>query len=77
MLIRDEGIVFRNRIDTKEYVECQDDALAVSGMAEDIRDAVIDYQVGGDKADVAVVQPKLRCFDRRSDNGRYMTGIAV
>ena len=69
MLIRDDGILLRNRIGAQEYVECQEDALIVSGMAEDIRDAVIDYQVGGDKADMAIVQLKLRGSDRRSDNG--------
>ena len=58
MLIRDNGILLRNRIGAQEYVECQEDALIVSGMAEDIRDAVIDYQVGGGKANVAVVQLK-------------------
>ena len=28
-------------------MECQDDILAVSRMAEDLRDAIINYQVGG------------------------------
>ena len=36
-------------------MECQDDVLAVSGMAEDIRDALIDYQVGGAEAYAAGV----------------------
>ena len=36
-------------------MECQDDVLAVSGMVEDIRDALIDYQVGGAKANAIVV----------------------
>ena len=29
------------------YEECQDDIIAVSGLVEDIRDALIDYQVSG------------------------------
>ena len=36
-------------------MESQDDVLAVSGMAEDIRDALIDYQVSGGEANAAVV----------------------
>ena len=29
-------------------MESQDDALEVSGIAEDIRDALLEYQVGND-----------------------------
>ena len=39
-----------NRIDTQGYEGCQDDIQTVSGMVEDIRDAIVDYQVGGDGA---------------------------
>ena len=35
-------------IGAQGYKECQDDILAVSGMAEDIRDALLEYQVGYD-----------------------------
>jgi hypothetical protein len=42
--------VLYDRINAQGYEECQDDILAVSGMAEDIRDALLDYQVGDDKA---------------------------
>lgn len=41
--------MLRNRVSAQGYEECQGDILAVSGMAEDIRDALLDYQVGGTK----------------------------
>ena len=43
--IRDTGNVLYNRINTEDYKESQDDISAVSGIAEDIRDALLDYQV--------------------------------
>ena len=47
-----------NRINAHDYKECQDDIQSVSAIADDIRDAVIDYQVGGYRAYI-VVSPKL------------------
>ncbi|KAF9642509.1 hypothetical protein BDM02DRAFT_3176724 [Thelephora ganbajun] len=44
-LIGDNGNVLYNRIITQGYKECQDDIQAASAMADDIRDAVIDYQM--------------------------------
>ena len=44
-LIRDTGDVLYNRINVEGYEESQDDIQAVSGIAEDIRDAFLDYQV--------------------------------
>ncbi|KAF9643341.1 hypothetical protein BDM02DRAFT_3151691, partial [Thelephora ganbajun] len=44
-LIGDNGNVLYNRINVQGYKECQDDVQAVSAMADDIRDAVIDYQM--------------------------------
>ena len=41
----DNGIVLYNRISIDGYQECQGDILAVSEMAEDIRDALLEYQV--------------------------------
>ena len=35
-----------NRISAQGYEECQGDILTVSAMAEDIRDALLEYQVG-------------------------------
>ena len=45
----DNGIVLHNRVSVDGYEECQGDILAVSGMAEDIRDALLEYQVGSRK----------------------------
>ena len=47
--IRDTGNVLYHRITTEGYKESQDDIQAVSGIAEDIRDALLDYQVCSDK----------------------------
>ena len=48
-LIRDAGNVLYNRITTKGYKESQDDIQIASGIAEDIRDALLEYQVGSNK----------------------------
>ena len=48
-LIRDKANVLRDRINVQDYKECQDDIQAVSGIAEEIRDALLDHQVGSDK----------------------------
>ena len=40
--------MLRDRIDVQDYKECRDDIQAVSGIAEEIRDALLDYQVGSD-----------------------------
>ena len=45
----DNGVVLYNRVSVDGYEECQGDILAVSGMAEDIRDALLEYQVGSGK----------------------------
>ncbi|KAF9644544.1 hypothetical protein BDM02DRAFT_933960 [Thelephora ganbajun] len=44
-LIRDNGGVLCNRINAQGYKGCQDDIQAVSVMADDIWDAIIDYQM--------------------------------
>ncbi|KAF9647405.1 hypothetical protein BDM02DRAFT_3117104 [Thelephora ganbajun] len=49
-LIGDDGNVLYNRINARDYKECQDDIQAVSAMADDIRDAVIDYQMAQQRA---------------------------
>ena len=46
--IRDTGNVLYNRVNTEGYKESQDDIQVVSGIAEDIRDALLDYQVCSD-----------------------------
>ncbi|KAF9645175.1 hypothetical protein BDM02DRAFT_3263101, partial [Thelephora ganbajun] len=45
-LIVDDGDVLYDRINAQGYKECQDDIQAASSMADDIRDAVIDYRAG-------------------------------
>ena len=44
-------------------------------MAEDIRDALIDYQVGGGSANAITVELKFGDFDRHPSNGLYITRI--
>ena len=48
-LIRDAGNVLYNRITTKGYKESQEDIRAASGITEDIRDALLEYQVRSNK----------------------------
>jgi hypothetical protein len=60
--------VLYNRISAQGYKESQDDVLAVSGMAEDLRDALLDYQVGDHKVYVAIALLKSGRFDRWSSN---------
>ena len=67
-LIRDAGNVLCNRINTDGYKESQDDIQAASGIAEDIRDALLDYQVCNDKPYAPGVQLKLGHLDRWHNN---------
>ena len=48
-----------DRMTTEGYKESQDDIQAVSGIAEDTRDALLDYQVCSDKPYATGVQLKL------------------
>ena len=68
--------MLHNRISSPKSVESQDDVLTVSRIVEDIRDALIDYQVGGDTACVAVGPLKLGRFGRWASSGRYTTIVA-
>ena len=45
-------------------------------MADDIRDAVVDYQVGGYNAHAAAVSPGWERHDRWPCSGRYVIKIA-
>ena len=47
--IRDDGNVLHDRINAQGFKECQNDILAVSGIVDDIRDALLDYQVSDNK----------------------------
>ena len=75
-LIRDTGNVLYNRMSTVGYKESQDDIQIASGIAEDIRDALLDYQVCSNKPYMTGVQLKLGCFDRWHSNRRYTTRTA-
>ena len=55
-LIRDTGNVLCHRINTEGYEESQGDIQAVSEIVDDIRDALLDYQVCNDRLCVAGVQ---------------------
>ena len=74
-LIRDDGNILYNCIRTQDYKECQDDILAASKMAEDIRDALLDYQVGVGVACMTVGTLKLEHFHRKLSNGQYISRI--
>ena len=65
-----------NHIGTQRYEECQEDILAMSGMAEDIRDALLDYHVGDNKISVAIMPLTLGYLDRQPSNLRCMSRIA-
>ena len=76
-LIRDAGDVLCNRIDAEGYEESQDDIQAVSDMAEDIRDVLLDYQVCGDGLYATGVQLKSEHSGRWHSNRRYTTRTAT
>ena len=46
--------MLHNRINAQGFQECQDDIIAASGIVEDIRDALLDYQVSDSKAYVTI-----------------------
>ena len=75
-LIGDTGSVLYNRMNTEGYEESQDDIQAVSRIAEDIRDALLDYQVCSDKPYATGVQLKFGRFDRWYNSKRYMIRAA-
>ena len=53
-----------NRINTEGYEESQDDVQAASGIAEDIRDALLDHQVCSNKPYATEVDLKSGTLDR-------------
>ena len=55
----DNCVVLYNRVSVEGYEECQGDILAVSGMVEDIRDALLEYQVSSSKFHMVIVSLKL------------------
>ena len=72
-VVRDDAVVLYNCVSAQGHEECQGDILAVSEMAEDIRDALLEYQVGNEGSRAATI---AKLSNRRSSNGRYMTRIA-
>jgi len=74
--IRDTGNVLYNRINAEGYKESQDDIQAVSEIAEDIRDALLDYQVCSNNPHTTGVHLRLGCLDRQHSNRRYTTRTA-
>jgi len=72
----DIGNALYDRMSAEDYEESQDDIQAVSRIAEDIRDALLDYQVCSEKWYVTGVELKFERFDRWHNNRRYMTRIA-
>jgi len=75
-LIRDNGNVLYNRINIEGYKESQDDIQAVSDIAEDIRDALLDYQVCSNNPHATGAQLKLERPGRWHSSRRYMTRTA-
>jgi len=68
--------VLYNRISTQGYKECEDDIQTASGIAEDIRDALLEYQVSDNNTFAIVGKVKWECFDRSLSNARYTIKIA-
>ena len=68
--------MLHNRISAQDYKESQGDVMAVSGMVEDIRDALLDYQVGNNGVYTVIVSLKPGRFNRWPNNRRCMTGVA-
>ena len=75
-LIVDTGSVLYDRMSTEDYKESQDDIQAVSRIAEEIRDALLDYQVCSDRLYAIGVQLTFGCFERWHNNRRYTTRAA-
>ena len=69
-LIVDTGNVLYDRMSTEDYEESKDDIQAVSRIAEDIRDALLDYQVCSNEPYVTWVQLMGR-FGRWHSNRQY------
>ena len=63
-----------NRVSIQGYKECQGDITAVSEMAECIRDALLEYQVGRSRM-ARVMWLTLGRFDRQPSSRQHMTRI--
>ena len=76
-LIRDTGNVLCNRISFEGHDESQNDIQAVSDIAEDIRDALLDYQVCSDGPYTTGVQLKSEHSGRWHSSRQYTTRTAT
>lgn len=56
-LTRDNGNALCDRIEAQDSKECEDDIQPASTMADDTRDTIVDYQVGGYNVHMAAVSP--------------------
>ena len=65
-----------NRINIEDYKESQDDIQAVFGIAEGIRDALLDYQVRSDEPYSNGMQLKLGRLDSWHSHRRSTTRAA-
>ena len=65
-----------NRINAQGYKESEDDIQAASGIAEDIRDALLEYQVSDNNTYAIVGKLKWECLDRSPSKARYTIKIA-
>jgi len=74
-LIRDTGNVLYDRINTEDYEESQDDIQVVSEIADDIRGALLGFQVCND-GPYAAGATKSEHLNRWHSNGRYTTRTA-
>ena len=68
--------MLHDRVSAQGYEGCQGDILAVSEMAEDIRDAFLEYQVRSKRSHAVILLLRLQYLNRLSSNGRYMIRIA-
>ena len=68
--MKGNGNELYNRVTAQGYKESPGDVQAASEIAEDIRDALLDYQVSGDEAYAVVRPPKFGHLDRWPSSGR-------
>jgi len=69
--------VLYNRINVGGYEESQDDILAVSDIAEDIRNALLDYQVCSGEPYATGAQLKSEHPGRWHSSRQYTTRTAT
>ena len=73
--LRDKVKELHGRVTVEGYVENEGDVVVTSGLAEDIRDVLLEYRVSTQKVDTVVVSLKPWFSNRWHNNRRYMTRI--